>query len=143
MDIVIRNIIDKYKSDKTRLMDMLWGVHNKYNYLPKEAIKILSLGLNMSVIDIEETASFYHFFHLKPAGKYRIYLADTVIAKMNGFYEVLKSLEQETSCLLGSVDETETFGLFAEGVEDWSYMKFPFLKKTWKRRRFCKSWTFR
>ena len=108
----ILDILKRYNSNKTRLMDILWNVHNIYGYIPDEALTILSKGLNMSKIDISETASFYHFFHDKPSGKYRIYIAETVIAKMNGFHEVVKALEQETGCPFGGTDATGTFGLY-------------------------------
>lgn len=112
MEQEILDIIRCYHSNKTRLMDILWDIHNIHGYIPDEALLYLSEGLNMSKIDISETASFYHFFHNKPSGKYRIYIADTVIAKMNGFHEVVNALEKETGCPFGGTNETGTFGLY-------------------------------
>jgi [NiFe] hydrogenase diaphorase moiety large subunit len=66
----------------------------------------------MSPLDIWETASFYHFFHGKPSGKHRIYLSNTVIAKLHGYQDVYDALERETGARFGETDETGTFGLF-------------------------------
>ncbi|HIQ27069.1 MAG TPA: NADP oxidoreductase, partial [Sulfurovum sp.] len=99
-------------SDKTRLMDILWDIHNHYGYISDEAVNQLSDALNMSPLDIRETSSFYHFFHAQPAGKHQIYLSDTVIAKMSNYDKVHAALEKETGCAFGTVDESGTFGLY-------------------------------
>lgn len=112
MIIKIQKILEHYHSDKTRLIDMLWDVHRQYGYLPEQAIKALAKGLNMSEHDVRETSSFYHFFHHQPAGKYKIYLSNTVIAKMNGYQDVLDTLIHETGAEVSSVSENGTFGLY-------------------------------
>lgn len=108
----IQNIVEQYQSDKTRLMDILWDIHNHYGYISDEAVNQLSDALNMSPLDIRETSSFYHFFHAQPAGKHQIYLSDTVIAKMSNYDKVHAALEKETGCAFGTVDESGTFGLY-------------------------------
>ena len=58
-----------------------------------------------------ETASFYHFFHTEPTGRYRIYLSDNVIAKMRGFQQVRDELERRTGARFGG-PATADFSLF-------------------------------
>ncbi|MCF6245231.1 MAG: NAD(P)H-dependent oxidoreductase subunit E, partial [Sulfurovum sp.] len=108
----IQDILNRYQCNKTRMMDILWDIHHLYGYLSDEAVIEIAATLNMSPLDIRETASFYHFFHDKPAGKHQIYLANTVIAKMNGYHEVRKALEDELNCNFNSVTEDGNFGLF-------------------------------
>ncbi|NKQ41195.1 MAG: NADP oxidoreductase [Sulfurovum sp.] len=112
MEKQIKEILQRYKSDKTRLMDILWDIQNLYGYISNEAVSELSAALNLSKFDIEETASFYHFFLLKTAGKHQIYLSNTVIAKMNGYDEVYKALEDEVGCSFNGVSDDGIFGLF-------------------------------
>ena len=57
--------------------------------------------------------SFYHFFHSKPSGRHRIYLSNTLIAKMSGYREVYDTLEQETGVRFGETDEAGMFGLWS------------------------------
>ena len=108
----IQRILDTYQHDKTRMMDILWDVHHLYGYLSDEVVHEIAISLNKSPLDIRETASFYHFFHDKPAGKYQIYLANTVIAKMSGYDEVKQVLSEAVGCEFGSVSEDGLFGLF-------------------------------
>lgn len=111
MNKKIQVLLEQYNSDKTRLIDMLWDIQNQLGYISEEAITSLAEGLNMSSNDICETLSFYHFFKDTPFGKHKIYLCNTVIAKMGNYEEVRATLEQETNTSFGSVDDSGTFGL--------------------------------
>ncbi|WP_027856534.1 NAD(P)H-dependent oxidoreductase subunit E [Marinobacterium jannaschii] len=108
----IVSILKQYASDRTRLIDMLWQVQRRHGYIPDKAVTELARGLNMSRGDIRETSSFYHFFHDQPCGKYRIYLSDTVISRINGYQQVREALEQAAGTRMGTVDSSQTFGLF-------------------------------
>lgn len=105
-------ILQRYDSDRTRLMDILWDIHDMFGHLPEAVLPHLEAGLNISRLDILETASFYHFFQLKPTGKHQIYLSNTVVAKMNGYQVVYDALESETDCRFGATDASKTFSLF-------------------------------
>ncbi len=111
MNKKIQVLLEQYNSDKTRLMDMLWDVQNQQGYISEEAVTSLAEGLNMSPLDIRETLSFYHFFKDRPFGQHKIYLCNTVIAKMGNYEEVRATLEQETNTSFGNVDDSGTFGL--------------------------------
>jgi [NiFe] hydrogenase diaphorase moiety large subunit len=92
-------------------MDILWDVQRCDGYIPAEAAQTIARWLGLSPEDVLETASFYHFFHTTPSGRYRIYLCNTVIAKMRGYQQVYEALERETGTRFdgpGSAD----FGLF-------------------------------
>lgn len=112
MNVDIATILQRHRYDGTRLIDILWDVQNLFGHIPDEHLPQLASALNRSVPDITETASFYHFFHSKPSGRHRIYLSNTVIAKMNGYHAVRDALEQETGVRFGEFDEAALFGLF-------------------------------
>jgi [NiFe] hydrogenase diaphorase moiety large subunit len=104
-------ILDRHPRDRTRLIDILWDVQRSYGCIPPEEAQAVASWLGLAPEDVLETASFYHFFHTTPSGRYRIYLCNTVIAKMHGHQEVYDALERETGTRfdgLGSAD----FGLF-------------------------------
>ena len=112
MNNKIQAIIQRYQADRTRLLDMLWELHYLYGYLPDKALSELAAGLNLSVDDVRETSSFYHYFHDHPTGRYTLYLSNTVIARMNGYQQVLAALERETRASVGGMDESGTFSLY-------------------------------
>ncbi|AAP85841.1 bidirectional NAD-reducing hydrogenase diaphorase subunit HoxF (plasmid) [Cupriavidus necator H16] len=112
MDSRITTILERYRSDRTRLIDILWDVQHEYGHIPDAVLPQLGAGLKLSPLDIRETASFYHFFLDKPSGKYRIYLCNSVIAKINGYQAVREALERETGIRFGETDPNGMFGLF-------------------------------
>ena len=107
----IAAILDRHPRDRTGLIDILWDVQRSYGYIPDEAAQAIGRSLRMTPEDVLETATFYHFFHTTPSGRYRIYLCDTVIAKMHGYQEVHQALERETGTRFNGPG-SEDFGLF-------------------------------
>src|SRR6187455_1441135 len=112
MNSDVETVLQRYRYDGTRLIDILWDVQDLCGYIPGEVLPQIASALNRSPLDIVETASFYHFFHGTPSGRHRIYLSNTVIAKMDRYHAVHDTLEQETGTRFGETDETGMFGLF-------------------------------
>lgn len=112
MERRIQTVVDRYAADRSRLLDMLWEVQDHWGYLPTEALDQLAAVLGMSPVEVWSTATYYHFFHDRPAGTHRIYLADTVVAKMDGYRAVREALERETGATFGGTDPSGMFGLF-------------------------------
>ena len=112
MSALVAELLERYDKDRTRLLDLLWDVQRERGYLPEPDLLALAEGLGTTLDDVRETATFYHLFHLGPAGRHRIYLADTVLGRMSGLAEVREALVRETGATMGGVDPTGTFGLF-------------------------------
>jgi [NiFe] hydrogenase diaphorase moiety large subunit len=107
-----QKIIEKYKHDKTRLMDILIAVQSELGYISAEAVAQIAQELNMSEVDVEQTISFYHFFSMKPTGKYSIYLNNSAVANMMGRAEVATTLEKMAGIKFGQVTSDGLIGLF-------------------------------
>lgn len=108
----IETILARHGSDRTRLIDILWDVQHLLGHIPRDVLPQLATALRTSPLDIVETASFYRFFRTEPAGRYPIYLSNTVIAKMHAYSTVYDALERETGARFGGTDDSGTFGLF-------------------------------
>jgi [NiFe] hydrogenase diaphorase moiety large subunit len=107
----IAAILGGHPGDRTGLVDILWDVQRGYGYIPADAAQAIADRLGLTPDDVLETASFYHFFHTSPSGRFRIYLCNTVIAKMHGYQEVYEALERETGTRFGGSGSAD-FGLF-------------------------------
>jgi [NiFe] hydrogenase diaphorase moiety large subunit len=112
MEQAIQSMLARYGHDRTRLLDMLWDLQWQHGHIPEPALAPLAAGLNLSVPDVVETASFYHFLRLQPSGKHCIYLCNSVLAKLNGFDAVYAALEQETGERFNQPRAEALFGLF-------------------------------
>lgn len=108
----IQKILDKFNRDKTRLMDILLHIQSEIGYIPQTLIQPIADGIDLSAADVLQTISFYHFFTLKPRGKYTIYLNNSIVAYMMGREKVAKVFEEECGCKFGEVTEDGLIGLF-------------------------------
>ena len=107
----IARILNGHEPDRTELIDILWDVQREFGYISADAAAGIADWLGLSVEDVLETATFYHFFHTTPSGRHRIYLSNNVIAKMRGYREVYQALELDTGTRFGGPG-SDDFGLF-------------------------------
>jgi [NiFe] hydrogenase diaphorase moiety large subunit len=108
----IESIVVKYQNDASRLIDILHEVIDEYGYVDKESIFLLSDKLKISVAQVKETVSFYHFFPDKPRAKYNIYLNNSITSCLRGFEKVKSTFESESGVEFGNISEDGLIGLF-------------------------------
>jgi [NiFe] hydrogenase diaphorase moiety large subunit len=106
-----QKIIEKYQHDKTRLMDILIAIQSEFGFISPDSVTQIAHELDMSEVDVEQTISFYHFFSMKPTGKFSIFLNNSAVAQMMGRAEVAKAFEKETGIKFGQVTPDGLIGL--------------------------------
>ncbi|MFN8206261.1 MAG: NAD(P)H-dependent oxidoreductase subunit E [Bacteroidales bacterium] len=112
MTTTVKSILEKHKHDKTRLVDILLETQALNGYITSDAIREIASSCNISVVDVKQTISFYHFFSQKPMGKYTIYLNTSVVATLMGREKIKETFERETGTKFGHVSDDGLFGLF-------------------------------
>ncbi len=112
MNSQLEKIIKKYDSNKYRLMDILIDIQAEFGHISKEATKDVAKELDMAVVDVEETLTFYHFFTNESVGNNTIYLNDSVVACMSGREEIKVAFENAAGCKFGEVTGDGKIGLF-------------------------------
>ncbi len=105
-------IIKKYNFDPSRLMDILLDVQAQQGCVSEASIKEIAAATGIPMADVNQTASFYHFFSKKPWGKYTIYLNDSLVSCFKGFEEVKEAFERATGVKFGNVTKDGLIGLF-------------------------------
>lgn len=74
MEDKVRNIINRYGSDKSFIVPILQDVQREFNYLPKDALYAVSSQLSVPISRVYEVVTFYKAFSLKPKGRYQLTL---------------------------------------------------------------------
>ena len=97
---------------RSGLLAALWQEQLQNQYISRNARQALAARYQLSEIELEGVATFYHFFHLQPAGQHTIYLNNSIISELRGYDRIRETFERETGAHLNSVDPTGTFGLF-------------------------------
>jgi len=94
------------------LLDELWRIQEAQRFISDEAIAGLADRYGLSAVEVEGIVTFYHFLHRRPAGRYTIYLNDSIVSKHRGYGRVKAAFENATGARWGETDPTGTFGLF-------------------------------
>lgn len=98
---------------RTHLLNQLWAIQNTQGYIDDHDIYKLAKEHNLSYIEVEGVASFYHFFHRRPTAKHVIYLNNSIVSEFKGYARIKESLERECDTVMGQADRTGTFALFS------------------------------
>lgn len=97
---------------RSGLLSALWQEQLQHQCINRSARLALASQYQLSEIELEGVATFYHFFHQEPTGKHTIYLNNSIISELRGYDRIRETFERETGAHLNSVDPTGTFGLF-------------------------------
>jgi len=143
MESFVKNLLTQYEHDRCHLLAIFWSIQKKYGYISKYALQYLAAQLNTSVIDLEDTLSFYHFFYSAPMGQTQIYLNSSITAWHQGQQEIQLAFEDELGIKLGEVSRKHNIALLETpciGMSDQEpacLINFlPFTNMTPKRARF-------
>jgi len=68
----VMTILDQYRREKKSLIPILQEIQAACNYLPQEALRLVSRHLGIPLVDIVDVATFYRAFSLKPRGKHLV-----------------------------------------------------------------------
>ncbi len=108
----LAGIVQKFKSDRTRLIDILWAAQEREGFVSHFDLEELGRLLKLSVPALREVMSFYHFFRDQPSGRFQIYLDTSMIAEMNGLSEIRDEFERQLGVKVGQTSPDGQFGLF-------------------------------
>ena len=105
MENKIKAIVEKYDSNKGFLVPVLQDVQKEYNYLPKEALDLVSKFLRVSISQIYEVATFYKAFSLDPRGKFQIALCQGTACHVRGVPLIVDHVERTLQIKAGETTE--------------------------------------
>ena len=135
----IDKIIDKYKKDKSSLIQVLLELQREFNWLSEEVLKRVSQKLDIPLTQIYHIATFYKAFSLEPRGRHSVSVCLGTACQVRGaprlldkVMETLKIRPGETSSdMRVSLDTVNCVGCCALGpvmVVDGEYCGKPSTK---------------
>ena len=106
----IREFIEQWKSKPGNLIMVLHQVQETYGYIPRNIAVEISELLNVPLAKIYGVVTFYNFFKLQKAGKYKIQVCLGTACYLRGGDDLLKELEAQLGIGLNA---TTADGLFS------------------------------
>jgi len=90
-------------------IDVMFALQDHYGYLSDEAVEEAAKLLGLSLLEVEELATFYTFLFREPVGRYVIHICDSVVCWMEGEETIAEHLARKLGIRMG---ETTPDGLF-------------------------------
>ena len=110
-ELKIKSCITKYNYEKKALISILQDIQEEYNYLPQEALNIVSKTLGIPLIDIVGVATFYRAFSLEPRGEHLVTVCLGTACHVRGGPKILEEFERKLNVKAGETTKDGQFSL--------------------------------
>ncbi len=110
-ELKVKSFVTKYNKEKKALISILQNIQEEYNYLPQEALRIVSETLNIPLIDIIGVATFYRAFSLEPRGKHLVTVCMGTACHVRGGPKILEESERKLNIQAGETTKDKQFSL--------------------------------
>ncbi|MDO8282979.1 MAG: NADH-quinone oxidoreductase subunit NuoE [Thermodesulfovibrionia bacterium] len=91
----IREVISEKDKKRGILIHTFQKVQHEMNYLPEDALKMISEKLDIPLSEVYSTASFYKQFYFTPRGKKIVKVCTGTACHVRGASAVMNKLEEE------------------------------------------------
>ncbi len=105
----IRPIIDKYQNEVGALIPALQEIQEKYKYIPKESIEILSKEFHIPVPRINGVITFYAQFRTEPVGKHIIRVCHGTACFVNNGDSIMDTIKQTLKIDIGETTKDKFY----------------------------------
>ena len=107
----VDKIIDKYGNRRRYLIAVLQDIQEQERYLPKEALRRVSLRLGMPLVDVYGVATFYSAFSLEPRGRHEVTVCLGTACHVRGSHRILEEFERQIGVEAGHTTKDGEFTL--------------------------------
>ncbi|MDO9534670.1 MAG: NAD(P)H-dependent oxidoreductase subunit E [Bacillota bacterium] len=107
----IDQIIDKHQGEASSLIQVLLEIQRENSWLPKEILERVSEKLQVSLAQIQHTATFYKAFRLVPKGRHEIHICNGTSCHVRGAQGVIDTVQDLIGIRPGQTDLDSKFTL--------------------------------
>lgn len=104
-------ILSTHKAGAPSLVQVLQDTQIVFNYLPREALGVISGALDVPLAKVYSTATFYKAFSLKPRGRTRIKVCLGTACHVRGAGLILDEFERALGIKSGCTTEDLEYSL--------------------------------
>lgn len=105
----VQPIIEKYQNEVGALIPALQDIQGKFNYIPKEAVEILSKNFHIPVTKINGVITFYAQFRTKPVGKHIIRVCHGTACFVNNGDSIMDTVKETLKIDIGETTEDKYY----------------------------------
>lgn len=97
----VNQVLKKYRSDKSALIDILHDTQAEIGYLPREALELISTGLDTPLSKVFSVVTFFKAFSLTPRGRHLINVCMGTACHVRGADKVVEQIEKDLGIKTG------------------------------------------
>ncbi len=112
---LIRPVIDHYRETGTGMMAVLQHTQEIYGYLPRLALREISVETGVSLSQLYGVASFYDQFRLSPVGRFVITVCHGTACHVAGAPLITDAFSEELGVAVGKTTKDRLFTLQTAG----------------------------
>ena len=113
VDVELDEMLNKYKPEKSNLIQILNEVQEYYGYVPEKAQLAISKYLDIPMAEIYGVITFYARFTLKPKGKYHIAVCLGTACFVKGSEQIIERAKSRLGIDIGETTKDGKYSLEA------------------------------
>lgn len=107
----VNTFLAKHNKEKRALIAILQDIQAEYNYLPRQALQLVSRCLDIPLIDVVGVATFYRAFSLKPRGRHVVTVCLGTACHVRGGPKILAEFQKRLDLQPGETSPDGRFTL--------------------------------
>ncbi len=107
----VNTFLAKHNKEKRALIAILQDIQAEYNYLPRQALQLVSRCLDIPLIDVVGVATFYRAFSLTPRGEHVVTVCLGTACHVRGGPKILNEFEKKLNIKAGETTKDNRFTL--------------------------------
>ena len=107
------DVIERYRSDPSRLMTVMQEAQEIYGYLPMEVQQMIADGMNVPLEKVYGVATFYAQFALSPKGVYNVSVCLGTACYVKGAGDLFNKISEKLGIGADECTEDGKFSLTA------------------------------
>ncbi len=98
-------LVSKYRDKSELTIALLQDIQDRYGYLPRPVLDLISERLGLPSTQMFALATFYRAFSLKPLGEHVIQVCTGTACHVRGAPRILDAVELKTGCKCNSTTD--------------------------------------
>lgn len=111
----VRDVLTETQKKRGILINAFQKIQKEYNYLPEDVLNSLAKKLNIPLVEVYSTASFYKHFYFKPRGRNIVCVCVGTACHVRGASKVLEQIEDSFGIKEGETAEDMSLTLETVG----------------------------
>ena len=91
----VKEIIEKYGTERSALIPVLQAIQGEFRYLPQEMLSFVATAMGIPQAEVCGVATFYAQFSTQPKGKHIVQVCDGTACHVRGASDIIKKFKKD------------------------------------------------